>query len=502
MKRIFFLLLTVTLALFALTACFGTVYHQYTSDCDPFCDCCPMPVEREVAVEHTRATCESTECSVCLTEIEAIEHTYSSNCDADCDACGLPRTELQHTYANACSSTCSVCGAAREGMVHTYSSACDASCDVCGETRADIPHAYLYACSGICSDCGATRYTQHNYEFDCSVACKDCGETRTISASAHDFEFGCSLTCDVCGFTRIGDFHAYTDACDQICDYGCGYERENQCVWEGLCNNLRCANCGATKSIEHTDANGDFICDVETCLAICDHICVNDDSLDCDRLCTICGTPLAGHTYSAACDTDCDIAGCTSGDRAVGEGEDDAKAHAPKAACGTVCRYCGIALVIEGEPVAHTYDGDCDTTCNECGETRPAGDHTPSETLGCEICDVCGEFTGASHAYHKACDAACYECGKANPNAGHVGNFSCSPNCKYCGAVLDSIEHEFAQDCSTHCANCGEHLRTDAADDHTDADGDKICDLCFEELPTTGDGVLPEHTIPAKKNDE
>ncbi len=501
MKRIFFLLLTVTLALFALTACFGTVYHQYSSDCDPFCDCCPAPVEREVTVEHTRETCDAVECSVCLTALEPVEHTYSNDCDTTCDVCSVPRTELKHTWAKACSSICSVCGATRDGMVHTYSNGCDASCNVCGETRSNLPHAFLHACSGICSGCGATRDTEHRYEFDCSVKCADCGETRLVSSEDHDYEFGCSLTCRRCEFTRVGDFHAYSDACDRICDYNCGTERDDQCVWAGLCNDLRCENCGASKAIDHTDEDENFICDV--CETLCDHECVNDESLDCDRICVVegCGKPIAGHTYSFACDLDCNVDGCTTGDRAIGE--NGAEAHAPQAACGTVCRYCGEALVLDGEPVEHSYDGDCDSECNECGEKRVAGNHTASPTLGCEICDVCGEPTGYAHEYNYTCDEVCQNCNKANPDAGHVGEFGCSPVCKYgCGTALDSIEHSFATDCATHCANCGEHLRTDAADEHTDADGDKICDDCLEELPTKGDGVLPEHTIPAKKNDE
>jgi hypothetical protein len=67
---------------------------------------------------------------------------------------------------------------------------------------------------------------------------------------------------------------------------------------------------------------------------------------------------------------------------------------------------------------------------------------------------------------------------------------------------LDNIRHTFDHDCATLCAICGAHVRTDAADAHTDADGDKLCDVCGEALPTTGEGVLPEHTIPAKKDDE
>lgn len=502
MKRIFFLLLTVTLALFALTACFGTVNHQYTSDCDPFCDCCPFPVERETTVEHTRETCDAKVCSTCSTEIEPIAHTYSDKCDPTCDVCGVVRTELEHTYSGACGAICTVCGDVRTGVTHTYTDNCDASCNVCGETRSELPHAWLHACSGICSNCGATRVTEHSYEFACSVACSTCGETRTVAANVHSFAYGCGNLCSVCGFERIGDFHNYSNACDTICDNtGCGFERAEQHVWEGYCNARECITCGATSSIAHVDGDGDYICDV--CGALCDHICVNEESADCDRPCTICGEPVGEHTYSFACDLDCDVEGCTTGDRVVGENEGDAKAHSTKAACGTVCQYCGEDIELVGEPAQHTYDGECDSECNLCGEKRePTVNHTASETEGCEICEVCGEATGFAHQYNKACDEACSVCGFANPNAGHVGNYTCSESCKYCGAQLDSIQHSFNADCAMHCSNCGEHVRTDAAAPHTDDDGDKICDVCAEELPVSGDGVLPEHTIPAKKNDE
>ena len=497
MKRIFFLLLTVALALLALTGCFGTESHQYTSDCDPFCDCCANPVERATVVEHERETCDSTVCSVCETELAPLAHTYKNDCAPKCLVCEAIRTDLKHTYATECSTACSVCGAVRDGVTHTYSNLCDVECNVCKELRPaeGLEHAWLHDCSTKCSYCDATREAEHVYEFECSVACKLCGATRLVAAELHDYEFGCSSTCRTCGFVRNDNAHAYSDACDQFCDYGCGYDRGEQHVWVGLCNDQKCDACGATKAVAHVDANEDYVCDV--CQAVCDHVCYNNDSLDCDRICKVegCGKALAAHTYSFACDATCDIAGCTTGDR-------EAVAHEPVAACGTVCRYCGEAYVAD-EVVDHTYDGACDTTCNECGEKRTAiEDHTPSATKGCDVCDVCGESTGFAHTYEFACSAACSVCGAANPTGGHVGLYSCSVECKYCGTALDSIRHTFAYDCSTCCAICGKHVRTDAADAHTDANGDKACDICGEALPTTGEGVLPEHTIPAKKDDE
>lgn len=505
MKRIFFLLLTVTIALFALTACFGTVNHQYTSDCDTLCDCCPIPVEREPLAEHERITCDSTVCNACRSEIEPIEHTYSSDCDAICDVCQTARTDLKHTYEKGCSVACSVCGEKRTGVIHTYSNSCDTDCDVCGEKRAEseLTHAWLHPCSTTCSFCDATREASHEYAYNCSVACIHCGGTRLIPASMHNFEFGCSSTCRTCGFVRTDNDHLYSSACDQICDYGCGFERAEQHVWVGLCNALTCNACGATKSLAHTDEDADFICDI--CQAICEHICFNNDSLDCDRICAVegCGKAVGTHIYSAACDTTCDVEGCTTGERAVGENEGDAIAHAPKAVCGTVCQYCLEALEIDGEPVAHTYDGACDTICNECGEQRTVEAlHTASADKGCGICAVCGESTGFAHDFTYTCSDACGICGAKNPNGGHVGLYPCSATCKYCQAELDNIRHTFEHACSNTCALCGEFVRADAAAAHVDADGDKICDLCNEALPTTGEGVLPEHNIPSKKNDD
>ncbi len=503
MKRIFFLLLSVTLALFALTGCFGTVYHDYSADCDPFCDCCPVPVERETTVEHTRESCDSTICTTCATELEPLEHTYSNDCDPICDVCEAARTTLKHTYAADCSSACSVCGEPRTGVTHTYTNGCDIDCNICGEKRAEseLVHAWLYPCSTVCTYCDATRSAEHAYEFECSVSCTHCGGKRVVPAEQHDYEFGCSSTCRTCGYVRTDNEHLYSTACDQICDYGCGYEREEQHDWDGPCNAQVCLLCGATKSAAHIDDDGNAICD--DCGAICDHVCYNDASADCDRICAVegCGKAVSIHSYSAACDLTCNAEGCTTGDRVVGEG--DAVDHAPKAVCGTVCQYCGEALVIEGEPVAHTYDGECDAKCNACGEVRSTSvAHTASAEKGCDVCAVCGEKSGLEHTYTKTCDMNCSICNAVNPNGGHVGLYPCSAECKYCGAALDNIRHTFDYACSNTCALCGEFVRTDAADPHVDLDNDKICDTCGGALPTTGEGVLPEHNIPAKKDDE
>ena len=506
MKRIFFLLLAVTLALFALTACSAQKEHTYTSLCDTLCNCCNPPVERESQTPHTRAACDSTVCDICASTIAPLAHTYDNDCDPFCNTCEAARTTLKHTYDKACSTVCTVCSAPRTDAVHTYTNSCDIDCNVCGETRDEsaLTHAWLHPCSTVCSYCDATREADHSYEKECSVACTYCGGTRLVAANAHSFAFGCSSTCSTCGFIRTDADHLYSSACDQICDYGCGYERPEQHKWEGPCNALVCNACGATKSLDHTDEqDGNFICDV--CGAICEHVCYNNDSADCDRICAVegCGKAVGTHIYSAACDTTCDAEGCTTGTREVGENEGDALAHAPKAICGTVCQYCLEPLEIEGEPVDHTYDGDCDAICNECGGTRIVeAAHTASVTKGCGTCDVCGASTGFSHDFDYACSESCNICNALNPNGGHVGLYPCSEKCRYCEAELDSIQHTFDHDCSNTCALCGEFVRTDAAAPHADTNNDKVCDLCGGDLPTTGEGVLPEHTIPSKKDDE
>lgn len=109
-------------------------------------------------------------------------------------------------------------------------------------------------------------------------------------------------------------------------------------------------------------------------------------------LCAFCGTPYgeknyrhhASEEYSYYIDPEnadlhIKVAACC-GEFASKEAHtysDPTCLHAARCACGAE----------NGEPVAHTYDNDCDAVCNSCGEqTRAAAFHQGKDGKPCEIC--------------------------------------------------------------------------------------------------------------------
>ncbi len=62
--------------------------------------------------------------------------------------------------------------------------------------------------------------------------------------------------------------------------------------------------------------------------------------------------------------------------------------HSYSGDCDTVCNDCGAARTVETD---HTWDNACDADCNVCGETREPADHVDADSD--EKCDVCGATT-------------------------------------------------------------------------------------------------------------
>lgn len=137
----------------------------------------------------------------------------------------------------------------------------------------------------------------------------------------------------------------------------------------------------------------------------------------------------------------------------------------------------------------HSYDDDCDETCNLCGDERvvshvdtdPADcvcdlceaelDHTDENTD--YVCDVCSEDLCA-HQFDNNCDNECNICGAANPNyADHVDTTPADCVCDECQATLD---HTYDNACDAQCNVCnatrevGEHQYSHV--------GDKSCNEC------------------------
>ena len=121
---------------------------------------------------------------------------------------------------------------------------------------------------------------------------------------------------------------------------------------------------------------------------------------------------------------------------------------------------------------AHTYDNDCDTTCNACGATRTVS-HQYSGACD-QYCDLCGAkktglSIGVSHTYSYDCDAECDVCGFIRTGVEHyyVGRVTTDATCEKPGVKtytcywgcgdsytesIDALGHSYADGI---CGTCG-----------------------------------------------
>ena len=84
-------------------------------------------------------------------------------------------------------------------------------------------------------------------------------------------------------------------------------------------------------------------------------------------------------------------------------------------ACDTTCNECEETRAVS----AHVYDNTCDVACNECGKTR-AVNHDYSVILSDETyhwyaCSVCEREDGENkvkHSFDNASDTSCSTCEK------------------------------------------------------------------------------------------
>lgn len=95
----------------------------------------------------------------------------------------------------------------------------------------------------------------------------------------------------------------------------------------------------------------------------------------------------------------------------------------------------------DGKPAAcnHTWDNDCDTTCNKCGATRTT---THLYSNSCDpTCNVCGATRSVSCTYSGKCDAVCNVCKGvlAYERDPHTFSSSSDMTCNVCGFERESI---------------------------------------------------------------
>ena len=102
----------------------------------------------------------------------------------------------------------------------------------------------------------------------------------------------------------------------------------------------------------------------------------------------------------------------------------------------------------ETMPHIHTYSGDCDATCNECGETRETtAEHTYDNACDTD-CNVCGEVRETTHNYETKHDETyhwteCSECGATTEKVAHAwdeGTVTTEPTCTTAGVKTFTCE--------------------------------------------------------------
>ena len=138
---------------------------------------------------------------------------------------------------------------------------------------------------------------------------------------------------------------------------------------------------------------------------------------------------------------------------------------------------CILLISCGGKKCEHTYYADCDTTCNECGETREVS---------------------AEHYYYGDCDSACHKCGEEREDVIEhkwvqiPNDTSCSVReaCEGCGAIKGEITPHSWQEATCvapkTCTACGategealEHIPEEDDYDCTTALTCQNCDYIF-----------------------
>ena len=98
----------------------------------------------------------------------------------------------------------------------------------------------------------------------------------------------------------------------------------------------------------------------------------------------------------------------------------------------------------------HTYDNDCDTTCNGCGETRSIKHYYINS---CDIdCNVCGFVRKVEHTFTNECDGECDICYETR-KAPHKYDGVCDGECNLCGKKRSVPAHTYGDDLV--CDECG-----------------------------------------------
>lgn len=156
-------------------------------------------------------------------------------------------------------------------------------------------------------------------------------------------------------------------------------------------------------------------------------------------------TVACSHSYDNNCDTSCNNCGLT---RKISHSWNSGT-YSKKPTCtanGTrvyTCKVCGTTKSESASKVNHTYDNSCDDSCNVCGSVRNIT-HTYEWTLD-----------GEGHSQK------CSVCGITQNNGGHTLETVLGNNegghgykCSVCGLIPNAQAHSYDGDCDAICNEC------------------------------------------------
>ena len=552
--------------------------HAYYGECDISCSNCEWI--RSVEIGHRyewiidkENNCgvdgeKHEECSVCHatrsedTVIAATgNHSWDNVCDASCNACDFTRaaphdfewvidkqetcgeTGIKHKECTVCHTKCSENIVIAASGNHAYDNTCDSECNVCTYKRIPSPHEtkYLelttYGSYSFKQSSSGNYYYATNYKNDSSSTAKltiytDCTVTieyytNTEEYDALVFKFNGEYYASASGNTpwrsmtldvKAGDIITISYVKDHY-NWEPGYQDDayfrivNPFVGKVLTENIEptcedaavCTVCGMVvkEAIGHIYDNA---CDANcnTCdkfRVVPEH--VYDDV--CDAQCNVCTfIRVAPHNFKWIIDQEnncgvdgykheeCSVCHVTRSENTVIDATGN---HSWDNNCDTNCNVCGNIRTIEhiyrdecdrdcnvcGEfrKAPHKYDNDCDDTCNLCGSEREIGDHR--YTNACDaFCNSCGfERTPSAHVYDNNCDKSCNVCEENRTVPSHIYDNACDAFCNECNAQRDVPEHVYSSGCDIECNECKKsRVNTEAHTYTNNCDAD--CNLCSE----------------------
>ena len=186
-------------------------------------------------------------------------------------------------------------------------------------------------------------------------------------------------------------------------------------------------------------------CDYVRTITSSPTICLGHQySADCDSECNLCGRSRqveTGHNGgNATCEKKaiCTACGMIYGELAQHTYENDQDAS---------CSVCGFIRNVEGDPSSptvcfkHVFDDCLDADCNACGYVRSITGHKGG-TATCEnqaVCELCYKPYGelANHSYENDCDPSCNVCGDLREVDDHKYTDSYDTTCDICGHVRE-----------------------------------------------------------------